>query len=42
MYEGEGIVSGVEEIVEEEVLLDIDGRVIALSFLLLGRRMESL
>lgn len=34
MYEGEGIVSGVEEFEEEEVLLDIDGRVVALSFYL--------
>lgn len=34
MYEGEGIVSGVEEFEGEEMLLDIEGRVIALSFLL--------
>lgn len=34
MYEGEGIVSGVEEFEVEEVLLDIDGRVITLSFYL--------
>jgi hypothetical protein len=34
VYEGEGIVGGVEELEEREVLLDIDGRVIALSFCL--------
>ena len=28
MYEGEGIVGGVEELEEGEVLLDIDGKVV--------------
>ena len=34
MYEGEGVVSGVEEFEGEEMLLDIDGRVVTLSFCL--------
>lgn len=28
MYEGEGVVNGVEEFEEEEVLLDIDGKLV--------------